>query len=179
MRLALTLSDCHSVTGSPLITDFVIAPDTCFAFRNATFEDAVSVMISLALVNSNTFFGTDITARIFITHDPLPSNLNFDSDEFKKPIPIFCNPRVDTNYSGNVEVPHNLTTKDGKGVTFELSFVQSINFDTEHFGANGNCLMLTCDIPQLDASGQVCNHILSSSLSKRPRSEEFQTELSL
>jgi hypothetical protein len=154
--LAMALSDCYNVAGSPLSTNFTIAPDTCFTFRNATLEAGVNVTISLAIVSSNTFFGTDtasgIPSRILITHDHLPSSLHFDYDEFKKPIPVFCNPRIDANYSSSVEVPHDLKTKDGKHVTFELTFAENSQFYTEHFGANGSCLLLTRDIPQLDAS---------------------------
>jgi hypothetical protein len=154
--VALSLCDCYSVTGSPRSEDFVIAPGTCFVFRNAMFEDSVNVTISLALVSNNTFFGTDTAAgippHIVITHEDLPSSLSFDYDEFKKPIPIFCNPQVDASYRDNVEVPSDLKTHDKKAVIFELSFVQNHDFYTEHFGANGNCLLLTRDIPQLDVS---------------------------
>jgi hypothetical protein len=152
----LSFSDCYELAGSPFSSPFIIGPNTCFAFTGANFETDVNVTVKLGVLATNSFFGTDsasgIPLYIAVTHESIPLAGKLDYDLFKASIPIFCNPTVDADYLDNIVVPENSTTDDAHPVHFELRFEANSSAYADHFGQPGHCVLLTRDIPSLDAT---------------------------
>jgi hypothetical protein len=155
--LTVRSSGCYYVDAAPRVFNFVVDPDACFAFANASVFAGLNVTITLPEVCTHTFFGLAASSPkvlpdfVFIGQAPLPVGDQIDYDAFSRPAPVLCSPNVEKGDVSRIVLPEGVVTDDSLEVTFETEFMEKCAVYAGHFnGTIGNCVQVVRKIQALD-----------------------------
>jgi hypothetical protein len=147
---------CYHLSAAPLTQHFIVDPDACFAFSNASVFAGVNLTITLNEISRKTFFGLDASPSkalpeiVFIAQGPIQKGEQVRYRDFNAAIPVLCSPHVEAADVSRIVFPEGVVTADGMEVTFEAEFVAKSEVYEEYFnGKSGNCIEVVRNIPEV------------------------------
>jgi hypothetical protein len=149
---------CYHLTGSISTSELSLDPDSCFAFFSADFRDR-TISVYLSASPENGFFGTDTTdsnnlpVQVTVLDPEIPSTDDIDYEVFTRPIPVLCSPALKESDLERVVLPEGVITEDHAGVEYSVAFEQNSEAYNAQYGGEGNCIVVTRHIPDLETVG--------------------------